>query len=67
MVSGNRDNPPPSYPGRAKVSFFFFLSNLIQANVYIKLVESSRGGEERGGARGVRGSRGVRGGEKACS
>ena len=54
-----------SWPGQSFI--FFFLSNSIQPNVYIKLVESSRGGEERGGGRGgirevVRG-----GGEIACS
>ena len=53
-----------SWPGQSFI--FFFLSNLIQPNVYIKLVESSRGGEERGG--GARGSRGgEEGGEIACS
>lgn len=60
-----------SWPGQSFI--FFFLSNLIQPNVYIKLVESSRGGEERGGegkkgGEGVRGSRGgEEGGEIACS
>ena len=54
-----------SWPGQSFI--FFFLSNLIQPNVYIKLVESSRGGEERGGG-GARGSRGgEEGGEIACS
>ena len=54
-----------SWPSQSFI--FFFLSNLIQPNVYIKLVESSRGGEERGG--GGRGGRGGvrRGGEIACS
>lgn len=52
-----------SWPGQSFI--FFFLSNLIQPNVYIKLVESSRGGEERGG-RGGRGG-GEEGGEIACS
>lgn len=60
-----------SWPGQSFI--FFFLSNLIQPNVYIKLVESSRGGEKGGGrgrkgGRGVRGSRGgEEGGEIACS
>ena len=49
-----------SWPGQSFI--FFFLSNLIQPNVYIKLVESSRGGEERGRARGVRGGEGGEGG-----
>ena len=48
-----------SWPGQSFI--FFFLIKSIQPNVYIKLVESSRGGEERGGARGARGARGVRG------
>lgn len=43
-----------SWPGQSFI--FFFLSNSIQPNVYIKLVESSRGGEERGG--GARGDKG---------
>lgn len=55
-----------SWPGQSFI--FFFLSNLIQPNVYIKLVESSRGGEERGGgARGSRGGEEGGGGEIACS
>ena len=44
-----------SWPGQSFI--FFFLSNLIQPNVYIELVESSRGGEEGGG-----GGEGVEGG-----
>ena len=50
-----------SWPGQSFI--LFFLINLIQPNVYIKLVELSREGEERGrgGARGARGARGVRG------
>lgn len=57
-----------SWPSHSFI--FFFLFNLIQPNVYIKLLESSRGrrggGEEKGGRGGVRGGEGGGGGEIAC-
>ena len=43
MVSGTRDNPLPSYPGRGNVSLFLFK---IQPTVYIRNTNSSRGARQ---------------------
>ena len=47
MVSGTRDNPPPSYPGRGNISLNS-LQN--QPTVYIRIANPSRGARQLGWA-----------------
>ena len=47
MVSGTRDNPPPSYPGRGN---FMLISLKINQTVYSRFANPSRGARQLGWA-----------------
>ena len=45
MVSGTRDNPPPSYPGRGNVAFQNSTNRLHKERELVSGVETTRVGE----------------------